>query len=1339
MSTKKLQIIGDFSAKDGEDGFSPIANVAKTDDGVVISITDKEGTTTAIVNDGHDGRGIDYIDNPDGDNALWIHYTDGNADVVFLPAGGEIDPGAGGGGGGGIDMTGYAKETWVQEGFQPKGDYLKSAELPTVIDTALLQAKASGEFDGKDGKTPVKGTDYFTEADKQEIAGQAAALVDAKNTCWVHITYNSETGVGTTDKTSEEINAEYNSGKYVVCTAEIDGFPFELVPVFVATPNVLFNCTYDHRNYTLTIRGDVVEFDERTSVVSVNNLKPDVYGRINIPIPEAIDGVSPTVDVSKSGKVTTISITDKNGTKTATVNDGADGADGKDAEGFLRVVLDQETMTADHNAVEITEVVSNGGFAYLVVNSAGEMVKLTRAVGSLATFTRTNFYSLDGEVVIIEEADYTVDVNGQVTVSSAVFSDRGNVKSVNGQTPDKNGNVEITIPDSVDLTGYAKESWVQAGFQPKGSYYTKEEIDTLVENFEPSAFIVTTDGTTADKTNAEMWEAYQKARPTYLLLMADTGAYLAQPVTATATKAVFNSNLGEASVTVTIENGSVSVSVYGYADSEAFSMLSGQVSSLVNSKLDASALPTAISTALAQAKASGEFDGADGKDGYTPQKGVDYFDGSDGKDGYTPVKGKDYWTDADKEEMMDALAHDASIKNFGAVGDGVADDTSAFKSALASTDVVNVTKGTYILSDTITIRSGCKMVLDRDVHLKFTQTNKHCIVMQKFAILDGGNGSISVPSGFTKAVIVFDSELDGTDKTDVFPYANWNPMQKYGRTVRNLDIVRTLPNGRLESDDGSCSGTAIYLHTSTATNHDFLWACIIDHVNISGAFSYGIRAKNDGGWINDTKMESVYIDSCEVGVSLENMKNTYVDCIIQPRKAINGAAYAKHGLKLVNSQHCYALGLKVWDWDLASTGDEYNPIAMYGNCSDFVFADMTYDNYAKASDFWTATIYTDTPSNLENTTLINEPNTKWFFNNNDIPYFRKESGTERLATFADLEANFGTSIVPNFEDWLSTAIDRDGTVYNGTGYKKQCRVDMTSGNVVDQSDDTYTATGFIHVKNNDVIRFANFSVPVDGYCGYVVYDSEFTRLSHITSQALTNESNTAYFEVVKNENGDVVQFKLRSVTAAAYIRLTTKTRWMFANPMVSVNEEITYSTYGSLSPDIAVDYNSLFNVPKPLDLSIYQSKNIIDMGGYFATDTVDGALQEVGGKVKNIPTKVSQLTNDAGFITGYTETDPTVPSWAKASSKPSYTKTEVGLGNVDNVRQYSASNPPPYPVTSVNGKTGAVTIDIPNMSNYQTKTIVDSGGYFGTDTVDGALQEIGSQLNGLAAALEALL
>lgn len=63
------------------------------------------------------------------------------------------------------------------------------------------------------------------------------------------------------------------------------------------------------------------------------------------------------------------------------------------------------------------------------------------------------------------------------------------------------------------------------------------------------------------------------------------------------------------------------------------------------------------------------------------------------------------------------------------------------------------------------------------------------------------------------------------------------------------------------------------------------------------------------------------------------------------------------------------------------------------------------------------------------------------------------------------------------------------------------------------------------------------------------------------------------------------------------------------------------------------------------------SKNPVQSGGVY------NALQDVE---ESIPTKVSDLTNDSGFITGYTETDPTVPEWAKAPSKPTYTATEVG-------------------------------------------------------------------------------
>ncbi len=61
-----------------------------------------------------------------------------------------------------------------------------------------------------------------------------------------------------------------------------------------------------------------------------------------------------------------------------------------------------------------------------------------------------------------------------------------------------------------------------------------------------------------------------------------------------------------------------------------------------------------IANAVRTEAENGAFNG---KDGYTPVKGVDYFDGAKGDtgekgaDGYTPVRGKDYWTEEDKAEI----------------------------------------------------------------------------------------------------------------------------------------------------------------------------------------------------------------------------------------------------------------------------------------------------------------------------------------------------------------------------------------------------------------------------------------------------------------------------------------------------------------------------------------------------------------------------------------------------------------------------------------------------------------------------------------------------------------
>lgn len=54
----------------------------------------------------------------------------------------------------------------------PSSGGATTEQITEIINTALAQAKESGEFNGKDGEdgyTPIKGTDYWTESDKAEI------------------------------------------------------------------------------------------------------------------------------------------------------------------------------------------------------------------------------------------------------------------------------------------------------------------------------------------------------------------------------------------------------------------------------------------------------------------------------------------------------------------------------------------------------------------------------------------------------------------------------------------------------------------------------------------------------------------------------------------------------------------------------------------------------------------------------------------------------------------------------------------------------------------------------------------------------------------------------------------------------------------------------------------------------------------------------------------------------------------------------------------------------------------------------------------------------------------
>lgn len=108
---------------------------------------------------------------------------------------------------------------------------------------------------------------------------------------------------------------------------------------------------------------------------------------------------------------------------------------------------------------------------------------------------------------------------------------------------------------------------------------------------------------------------------------------------------------------------------------------------------------------------------------------------------------------------------------------------------------------------------------------------------------------------------------------------------------------------------------------------------------------------------------------------------------------------------------------------------------------------------------------------------------------------------------------------------------------------------------------------------------------------------------------------------------------------------------------------------GELAINFAQGHETLSTKNSNNEIATFSSDSVLDKK-YIASGAVVGAITSLSAVVVDNEYVIAQAFNDqdrrietlenAGFITGYTETDPTVPSWAKQSSKPTYTASEVG-------------------------------------------------------------------------------
>ena len=115
----------------------------------------------------------------------------------------------------------------------------------------------------------------------------------------------------------------------------------------------------------------------------------------------------------------------------------------------------------------------------------------------------------------------------------------------------------------------------------------------------------------------------------------------------------------------------------------------------------------------------------------------------------------------------------------------------------------------------------------------------------------------------------------------------------------------------------------------------------------------------------------------------------------------------------------------------------------------------------------------------------------------------------------------------------------------------------------------------------------------------------------------------------------------------------------------------TTATTATMAETADFAYN-LYSLPDWTSWTVASLLNAATNAANHAVDVFSDNLAAVAtsGKYSDLsgkPTNVSDFSNDAGYLTGYTETDPTVPQWAKAPTKPTYTASEVGATTPEDV------------------------------------------------------------------------
>ena len=228
-----------FDGKNGSDGVSPTVSVSKSGKVTTVTITDKNGTKTATINDGSDGAS-----GKDGSNGVSATHSWNGTTLTVTSASGTSsanlkgdkgDTGSNGSNGVGIKSVVQTTTSSIDGG----SNVITVTKTDDTTSTFTIKNGREGS-DGKDGYTPIKGVDYYTEADKAEIV---AAVIES---------LGGNPIFGIVDENNNIIvNGDLPDGTYTV-KYEMEGGKIINIGNLVLDTNVYYTVTKNLTNCTIS-------------------------------------------------------------------------------------------------------------------------------------------------------------------------------------------------------------------------------------------------------------------------------------------------------------------------------------------------------------------------------------------------------------------------------------------------------------------------------------------------------------------------------------------------------------------------------------------------------------------------------------------------------------------------------------------------------------------------------------------------------------------------------------------------------------------------------------------------------------------------------------------------------------------------------------------------------------------------------------------------------------------------------------------------------------------------------------------------------------------------------